>query len=290
MAREQNPPDQKPSEPPASASTSPRAARSLARRPIVWLTGIVVAALGATLTNALVPTFNRLLDPIVQHGPAVEVLDASAFHSDEVGDSVVFPASTSFGKDDLATLNDQSDPTAWLEARGGVPVGTVLAQFVLAGNRKDPVRIIDMVPAATCTTPLAGALFKDPPAGSDDSVRIDFDLDGGGAGTYRGSDGRPTAFFPARTISLAQGEQQVLIATASTARQSCEVRFRLTVLADGEREEIEIPAHDQPGYRVSAKLPEKAYDAVYLGGVVCPDGFVKASKEYVAGHDPQPCR
>jgi hypothetical protein len=238
----------------------------------------------------LIPTFNNLLDPILQRGPAIEVLDAATFRSDEIGGSVVFAAGTPFTDADLVTLNEQSDPTAWLEDRGGVPVGTVFVQMVLAGNRKDAVRIIDLAPVAACSAPLAGALFKDPPAGSDASVRIDFDLDSGSAGTYRDADGRPAAFFPAQTISLAQGEQQVLIATATTARQSCEVRFRLTVLADGEREEIAVPAADQPGYRVSAKLPDTAYDAVYLGGVICSGGFVKASQEYLAGDDAEPCR
>ncbi len=49
-------------------------------------------------------------------------------------------------------------------------------------------------------------------------------------------------------------------------------------------------ATDRPGFMVTAALPEKAYQAVYLGGVICLDGFVKASQEHLAGNDPDPCR
>jgi hypothetical protein len=262
----------------------------LLRKPIVWLTGIVVAALGATLTNALVPTFNNLLDPILQQGPAIEVLDASTFRS-ELGESVVFARGTSFAATDLAELNAQADPTAWLESRGGVAPGTVFVQLVLAGNRKNPVRIIDMSPIAVCQEPLDGLLFEDPPAGNDESIRIDFDLDArGAAGTAHEADGTTGApFFPGHTISLGPGEQQVLIATASTKKHSCEVRFALTVLDGSTRSTVQVPAADQPGFAVTAALPEDAYQAVYLGGVICLDGFVKASKEYLAGNDPDPC-
>lgn len=275
----------------ASQPPAPRgAARAFVRKPVVWLSGVVVAAAGVALTNALVPTFNSILDPITQRGPAVEVLDASTFRS-ETGESVVFARGTAFSDADLAELNAQTDTAAWLEARGGVAPGTVFTQLVLAGNRQDPVRIIDMVPQATCTEPLDGVLFEDPPAGSDESIRIDFDLDAPGApGTTHAADGTTGgAFFPARTISLGQGEQQVLIATASTKRQSCEVRFALTVLDGSDRSTVLVPTEDQPAFRVTAALPEPAYEAVYLGGVICTGGFVKASQEYLAGSDPDPC-
>lgn len=288
MATDAEPPDR------SGAPTVPRVgatARSLARKPVVWLTGVVVAALGVTLTNAIVPTFNNLLDPILQRGPAVQVLDASTFRS-ELGESVVFPRSTVFTDGDLAELNAQADPTAWLESRGGVAPDTVFVQLVLAGNRKEAVRIIDLRPVVTCAAPLDGVLFEDPPAGSDESIRIDFDLDQQGArGTAHEADGTTgSPFFPAHTVSLTSGEQQVLIATASTKKQSCTVRFALTVLDGDERSEIEVPAADQPGFRVTARLPDPAYEAVYLGGVICTGGFVRASRDYLAGTDPDPCR
>ncbi|HEY5978703.1 MAG TPA: hypothetical protein VIT41_03625 [Microlunatus sp.] len=301
MARDAEPPERSgaptappPATPPPATPPGSRlgsTAGALARKPLVWLTGVVVAALGVTLTNAIAPTFDTLLDPILQRGPAVELLDATSFRS-ELGESVVFPRSTVFTDADLAELNAQPDPTAWLENRGGVAPGTVFVQLVLAGNRKEPVRIVDLQPVATCAAPLDGVLFEDPPAGSDESIRIDFDLDRPGTkGTAHETDGTTGApFFPAHTISLASGEQQVLIVTASTTTQSCTVRFALTVLDGGERRQIEVPSADQPGFRVTARMPDPAYQAVYLGGVICLDGFVRASQEYLAGHDPDPCR
>ena len=288
MATDAEPPDR--SGAPAVPRVGPRA-RSLARKPVVWLTGVVVAALGITLTNAIVPTFNRLLDPILQPGPAVQVLDASTFRS-ELGESVVFPKSAAFTDGDLAELNAQADPTAWLESRGGVAPDTVFVQLVLAGNRKEAVRIIDLRPVATCAAPLDGVLFEDPPAGSDEARRIDFDLDQQGArGPAPAADGTTgSPFFPAHTVSLASGEQQVLIATASTKKQSCTVRFALTVLDGAERSEIEVPTADRPGFQVTSRLPDPAFEAVYLGGVIFTGGFVRASRDYLAGNDPDPCR
>lgn len=274
----------------SSGARSGGAGRALLRKPAVWFSGIVVAALGVTLTNALVPTFSGLLDPVLQRGPAIEVLDAATFRS-EAGESVVFPRGTTFTAADLAALNAQTDTAAWLEARGGSPPGTVFVRLVLAGNRTDPVRIIDVAPVARCTAPLDGVLFEDPPAGNDESIRIDFDLDTPGTPgrTHNGDGSVGGAFFPAHTISLGPGEQQVLIATATTRKQSCEIRFALTVLDGKDRTTVTVPEADQPGFRVTAALPESAYDAVYLGGVICLDGFVRASPEYLAGDDPDPC-
>lgn len=270
-----------------AADDGPRT--SWVRKPVVWAGGVVVAALGVALTNAVLPFFESILDPLTESGDAVRVLDAATYRSDQQGFSVVFPAGTSFSAADLAELNEQADPTTWLEARGGSAPSRVLVQLVLAGNRKEPVRIIDMEPVATCTAPLSGPYFEDPPAGGEDSIRIDFDLDRPRTpGMHDDGSGESGPFFPAHTISLAQDEQQVLIATASTERQSCDVRFRLTVLDGDERAEVQIPAAGEEPYRVSAQLPLSEYETVYVGGVICPE-FVQASREYVEGIGPAPC-
>jgi hypothetical protein len=256
--------------------------RSWLKRPVVWLGGIVVAALGVALTNALVPWFTSLIDRATERGSPVEVVDAQPYQSDEAGASVAFPADVELGDDALAEVNAMEDRFTHLLARGGSPVGAAFTRILLEGARSDTVRIVDAGIERDCGEPLDGSLFLDPPAGADDSIRLDFDLDEADPeATRRGDDGQPAQFFPAQTISLAEGEQVPLVVTASTQEQSCAFRVRFTVLSGGDETTVVVPDAAEPPFRVTASLPETEYDAVFLGGVACGAGeFVRASEEY----------
>lgn len=258
--------------------------RSWLKRPVVWLGGIVVAALGVAITNALVPWFSSLIDRATERGAPITVVDAQPYQSDEAGGTVAFPSGTEFDPGALTEVNAAEDRFAYLLERGGSPVGTAFVRILVEGDRSDPVRIVDAGLDLDCGEPLDGTLFLDPPAGAEESIRLDFDLDDDDPeATRRGDDGRPVQFFPEQTISLAEDEQVPLVVTATTREQACDFRVRFTVLSGGDETTVVVPDAAEPPFRVSALRPESEYGTVFLGGVTCGAGeFVRASEEYFA--------
>ena len=258
--------------------------RSWVKKPVVWLGGIVVAALGIAITNALVPWFSGLIDQVGERGEVVTVVAAEPYQSDEAGGTVAFPAGVEFDDAELAQVNAASDRFTLLLGQGASPVGRAYVSILLEGNRSDTVRIVDAEVERECTEPLDGSLFLDPPGGAEEAIRLDFDLDADDPiATATGSDGRPAQFFPAQTISLAEDEQVALVVTAGTDEQSCDFRVRFTVLHGGDETTVVVPDVAEPPFRVTAPVSEAEYETVFLGGVACGVGeFVRASEEYFA--------
>lgn len=261
--------------------------QSFLRRPVAWLGGVVAGAIALVLGNALVTQ----LSPIVSdHGPAITIVKSSTYRSDKYGNSVVFPSSATFSKAQIAELNRQDDPVAWLEGRGGAPPNVVQIQLVIVGNRTQPVRVMDVQTKSECTDPLDGFLFANPPAGADESEEINFDLDKADPeATFIDRQGKAQSYFPAKTISLSKGEQEVLLVHAETDKHFCRFRLQLTVLDGSDTSTIEVPKRDRGAFKVSAELPGKRYKTVYLGGVAsadCGGDYMKAvdkSGEYASG-------
>ncbi|WP_173923358.1 hypothetical protein [Agromyces sp. Marseille-P2726] len=266
------------------SGTGSRDIRSWLKKPVVWFGGIVVAALGVAITNALVPRFGEMIGRVTQGGDVVIVREAQPVKSEE-GGTVAFSTDVEMDAVDLGQVNASTDRFAHLLDLGASPVGTSFALVVLEGNRSDTVRIVDADIERDCSEPLDGSLFLDPPAGADDSLRLDFDLDAPDPVATRRSNetGEPVQVFPAETISLAPEEQVSLVVTGSTSQQSCDFRVRFTVLHGDARSSILVPDASEPPFRVTARLEESAYQSVYLGGVACGVGeFVLASETYFA--------
>lgn len=261
--------------------------KPLWRKPFAWLGGLLVTALGAVLISFFTDLFDGIVPDPPQAGDPVTVSGVETYRSDMVGGSVAFAADdTPFDEGTLADLNDSQEPTAWLEERGGSAVGSVFIQMVLTGNRTETVRILDIGVIHTCGEPLDGMLFLSPPAGGEDSIKIYFDLDSAqprAMVTENPWDPEipPVPYFPDRTISLADGEQQVVLVQADTRRQSCSFTLDLQVLDSGETKKQLVHAPGNSEFKVTANIPETEYEEVYLGGVICPS-WVKANEAYFA--------
>jgi hypothetical protein len=257
------------------------ARRSIALRPVLWFGGIVVAALGIAITNALVPQFGKGIDQITQTGDAVNVDDVSAWR---IGSYLALPSS--FSAEQLAALNaqpwEEQEQEQWLAARGAVDMGSTEVRLTVSGNRTERVRIVDITPVSDCSQPpISGALFVSPAAGADAITRLTFDLDDphpvarksvSGGGAHRGE-----PYFAGRTMSLQQGEQQVFIVTATTQLHLCRFELELSVLDGGTKRTQKVDDHGRP-FQVTAPLTERRqWSQVYLGGVMCAGRYVAAT-------------
>ncbi|RLU86338.1 hypothetical protein CTZ27_25560 [Streptomyces griseocarneus] len=233
----------------------------------------------------------------------VRVLSTTVFHTDNEGDTYVFPDAL-----DLTLAERRSAYAAeparsgswetadrWFRSRGGVDPDASDVQVVLQGVRQTPVRITDLEVNADCIAPLTGTLMLAPAAGEDDSIRIGVDLDSARRVPYiRDGSGKKTPYFPEHTISLAEKEQVVLDILATTTRHYCAYTYRLKILTeDGERS-LTIDEHGQP-FKVSAapftKVGEfwkpPTFRRLYIGGDLNHTGAVdpwapKDPKTYLA--------
>lgn len=267
----------------AAAKDSERAEhKPLWKKPLVWMGGIVLAALGATLTTYFTGIFNSLVPDPPQTGDPVIVSGVSTYRSDTYGNSVAFPRGTHFDNTALVELNAPGTvDTDWLEERGGSALGSVFFQVVLTGNRADGARVLDADVSPDCGPPLDGLLFSSPPAGAEESIGLYFNMDSPDPRALSATD-QTTPYFPTNTISLADGESQVLLVEASTDEQHCSFSLDLTVL-DGDEQSVQaVTMPDGRPFQVTAFIEETRYEQVYLGGVLCSP-WVKATEAYFEG-------
>lgn len=246
-----------------------------------------MAAVATVAGAALLSFVHHAVILVRQTGLPVRVSFAKEYRSKRDGESVVFPRGTAFTTGDLGKLRAQAQggkATEWLEGRGGVAPDSVYLELSVSGNRDAGVRIVDVRIKPDCTRPLDGLLFLSPPAGSDDSVRLHFDLDDSTpVATVEGRESVPAkAWFPARTISLKKNEEQVILVSASTKKRSCSFFLNLVVREGGKESVQMVGRSDGSPFMVTARVPDRKYGAVYLGGVVCP-GWKKANAAYFRG-------
>ncbi|MCU1408100.1 MAG: hypothetical protein JWM23_180 [Microbacteriaceae bacterium] len=255
--------------------------KPLALRPVLWLGGIVVAALGIALTNVLVPQFGKGINQITQSGDAVNVDDVSIWR---IGSQLALP---SFSAGKVGTLNAQAweEQEQWLVDHGAVDMGSTEVRLALSGKRADGVRIVDISPVSDCSQPpYSGALFVSPAAGADTITRVKFDLDDPRpvAKTSNYVDGayRDEPYFASNTMSLQQDEQQVFIVTATTQLHFCRFELELSVLDGGTMRTQMVDNHGRP-FQVTAPLTDRRqWGQVFLGGVMCAGRYVAATPDW----------
>ncbi|WP_423182498.1 hypothetical protein [Arthrobacter sp. NyZ413] len=259
-------------------------------RPIVWLGGVVVAALGIAITNMLVPLFGTVLNNLTETGDPVRV-DLVKI-SDVGGRSYAFPATAMFTSQDLDQLNAMAPEAqhAWLESKGGVSPGIMYVQLTLSGNRSEAVRILDLKPVSKCTQPpYSGTLFESPPAFLEASLLVSLHIDDPDPSAMYSPAGASTErpYFLDNTILLAKDQQQVMVVQIDTRKSLCSVDLELSVLESGKTAVQKIDDHGAP-FQVTAELARTSWQHVYLGGSICPR-YVPASASWLSGGTKDPC-
>lgn len=271
--------------------TGKAGARSLWLRPVTWVSGIIVAALGVALSNLLVPFFGGFLEKATTNGDPVRVDNVRI--TDLGGTTFAFPDTAHFTGQDLAELNSSADQPAWFASRGGVRAGSLWIQLTVSGNRPDGVRILDLKPAGGCSAPNAGSLFVSPPAGGENAQMVFLHLDNFGASaTYRPEDADPMSheerpYFLDKTISLKKDEQFVLLVMLESKKSLCSVELDFTVLDGGKTVSQRISNQGMP-FTVTAELSRQAWQHTYLGGVICGP-FVPATDAWLLDQPGDPC-
>ncbi len=249
----------------------------------------IFSTLGTGIGNTIWAKVKGGSGPVYSGSPA-RLISVDVQRNDTQGDTFIFPQRLQLTRSQLGQVNDwmtkdvlgaseNFDP--WARAHGGVDPNYVNIRLILEGNRAHPVRILDMRPVGACQKPLSGTAFISPPAGSDPSVVIGFNLDTPtpDAETYSQSAGFGSNYFDAKTVSLKSDEQQVFEIVARTLTRYCHFDIEATV-QDGSKQINEIFSNNGHPFKVSALAVDDQrpdFQQLYVGGVIspsCNDKFV----------------
>jgi hypothetical protein len=158
--------------------------------------------------------------------------------------------------------------------RGGYAINAD-TQLVLQNDSDRPVSILDLRVIKNCGSPLSGTLFYSPAQGSDNDIRIGFNLDSADTGA-ESAEGWNTAiwkpdYFESKYISFRPGQQRVLNIRAVTAKHACTFSYQATVLEGKTKFYQSIDDNGRP-FRVNAIIdspsnaPCARYASLYVGG------------------------
>jgi hypothetical protein len=202
--------------------------------------------------------------------------------------SMALPSPVTLSAQQLANIGVEnhvpgSASDAWFAAHNAAFVGQTNIQLVVQGNRRNLVRIINILPIERCSTPLDGTMFFAPGQGGQDlSAHLYLNLD---APQTPASYTLPTSgkkypnYFGQYSISLAFGDQFTIQIAASTQRQYCAFTLDLVALTNGKKVVEPVSNHGKPFLVTplpvtgsNGKLSFSSYRDLYLGGAAIPNG------------------
>ncbi len=231
------------------------------------LAGGAATAFGTGLGQSMFATVQGApAAPAAASGPPV-LIDSVTPGGSGSDFSYILPQQMVLTPQQLHSLNDLTPDSPhydqWFTSRGGAPPSPAVVKLVVEGNRPHPVLIINMGIADQCTRALNGTLFQNGNnGGSVNDLGVSFDLDLARPVPVNGIMGG--SYFAAHSVSLRQGEQMVFEVVSNSTRY-CQYRITLTVV-DGTRTLTETVSDDGAPFKITGRLPEAGYDALYVGG------------------------
>jgi hypothetical protein len=286
------------------------------RKPIIWAGGVGTLVVAGILTGLLTPPAQRLAEPTEPASTTAptaspKATSASDHYSRPKSSSTPLTSPLSIVSEDPLNVDDlgvwafpnkipfsssQLNRVNLLLRRALVNVYTIThlanyfyalggyainadTQLVLQNDSSQPVSILDMRVIKNCGSPLSGTLFDSPAQGSDDDIRIGFNLDSADTDA-ESAKGWDTAFwrpdyFENKYISFAPGQQRILNIRAVTTKHACTFSYELVAL-EGKTKFYQTINDDGQPFRANAIVSSgpngscARYAALYFGGALSP--------------------
>ncbi|WP_020522132.1 hypothetical protein [Catelliglobosispora koreensis] len=252
------------------------------QRPITWIMTIVVGAVGAYATNALVSGLESVAptDDLVAQmmgTDAFKIHSLKRLHDTNSGgrEGYVVPANA-----DVAPVLEGSDErgfNAWTEANNAVDLGFSAWEMTIEGTRESTAEIVNIVPVleAPCGAPLGGGLFLDGGQGAVEKVTLLADFNAAQPVMSRpagpGIERIPN-FFATHKITLPRNEKNTLVLRAKVTGKHCKFRYRIEYLADGKQSEFMLGRPDGRPFEISGYLGDLTQYSWARLGVGCRGG------------------
>ncbi|WP_140416339.1 hypothetical protein [Arthrobacter globiformis] len=247
-------------------------------KPFVWAGTIILAALATALTSWLQPRFTGAIDAITESGDPISI--TYALKPATTLYDVSLPAGRPLSDADIEHLNRMkpNDQVQWLEKNGGTPLGARTLTVTLKGNRTHLVRVTDIRPVSECTEPSRGSLMLTGLGRGATQQSLVLYLNVGdptkGAEYYSPETGEKVPFFPQKTITLTNGEEEYLVINLVPSNgEHCHVQVEFAV-TDGNKEVRRRVPHEGPISIMPASeamdvSAAEQYPKTYLGADFC---------------------
>ena len=271
--------------PPAQQKPGSTPKKQAWRRPLVWLGATGTAVLIGVLINVLSTQAQRVVPSppsagndlassksATAAGAPLQVLSEDPVDSAFLL-SVAFPGKVVLSKTQLKELKPGVVPK-YLFSLGGYPTISD-TQLVLQNNRNYTIQVLNMNVLKSCSPPVTGTLFYEPPQGAVLNVQVGFDLDSVDTEAKVENGFNLTAaspdYFSKYTVSIGPHGRQVFDMSAQTSRHSCTFRYQFLIL-DGQKETVQVIGDGSAPFKVTAVVagtgrnPFSNYGDLYVVG------------------------
>ncbi|GAB3227670.1 hypothetical protein GCM10027447_19060 [Glycomyces halotolerans] len=273
----------------------PSRIKSLLAKPLVWVLGLLLAAIAAFLGDYLTQFLGDRVreattDPVFVYD--VQQIDPPT--RDLAG--YVVPGShtdldaVSWGENGTATDGGAPDP-AWVQENGGAAAGWGAWEVVLETKRDTMITIVDIrAQNIECTEPAGGTHFIFATQGEGEPTNLGISIDRPAPefkilpeDWYLLSDSDPDAamasfasYGDGANITLEPGEQHVIRFYAHAAERSCTWQVALEYAADGQYRTAVLEPNDEHRFALAALLPVGEYETVVIPFTYCEDYLGRA--------------
>jgi hypothetical protein len=253
------------------------------RKGLGWGLGVVTAAALTLVVTGAIPSllgqiFNSAsIKDRIRAGPDF-IARADVYHPSQQGFSMVVPGDYHPDPNLVRALARPMAAASFpliqqIRDVGGIKIHDMAIRVVVEGNRNQKVRILSIHPVEVRrAAPLDGVLFDILAQGQDSDIQMAFKMDQPSPQALKiDAIGRATreAFFDTNTISLAKGEQQVLLIRATAACYDVTFKLAIDYLVGNEQKAQIVSDHGRP-FHVTAYRFDKsgavAYREVFMIG------------------------
>ena len=150
---------------------------------------------------------------------------------------------------------------------GAINEGSTALRLIFTGESQQGVRILNITPIILKrAAPWRGDLFAFPLQGEKPTIQTSFNLDDTFPTVKDGATGRP--YFEEKTITLKQGEQEVVIMQVMASRGYVAYMLRVDYLVGAQQRNVTLNDHGRPFELSAVNCPSKdvaSYGRAFLG-------------------------
>lgn len=235
---------------------------SLAKKPVTWVVGVILVALGATFSSGLQSMFAGLLpDGWSEPGSGIKVVDV---RRKPLSGPVLIPQAESAKFTDQTDAREKVNDPDWEAQHEWYAAGRITWEVTLVGRHSDPVVITDLRPSRTgaCTKLLRqGTLVNDVPQGEGQKIELKTAIDADVPVLTSVDDG--SAYFDGGTVTLAKGETVVISIQATSAGPTCEWVLEADYVDHGKRDTMTIKAPGDRPFAITGYSEDQPYDRTW---------------------------